>query len=379
MVLGSTGSIGASTLEVIRSMPERLRLVGLSAGSQWEKLARQVREFKPRAAALADVRGRQPLRQALGEVEVELFFGSEGVCEVAGLAGADVVLNAIVGWAGFRPTLRALECGRVLALANKESLVVGGEIVRDALRRGGTILPVDSEQSAILQALRSGRREEVARVIITASGGPFRGVPQRELAGVTPEQALRHPTWRMGKKITIDSATMMNKALEIVETRWLFDLPVEQIEVLIHPQSVVHALVEFVDGSVVAQLGVPDMKLPIQFALSYPARVEGPVQRLDLAQLGRLELRGADPEEYPALKLGYEVARKGGTSGAVLNAADEVAVELFLGRKIGFNEIVPLVAAVLEAHEVRQGADVEELERADRWAREEAIRCLAQS
>jgi len=380
VVLGSTGSVGTSTLEVVRSLPGRLRVVGLSAGSQWEKLARQVREFRPRAAALANETHRARLEHALGDTATELLFGPDGPCRLAAMPEAEVVVSAIMGWAGFASAAKALECGRVLALANKESLVVGGRILMDAAQRhGGTILPVDSEQSALLQALRSGRREEVARVLITASGGPFRGIPRHQLGSVTPQQALQHPTWRMGKKITIDSATMMNKALEIVETRWLFGLEPERIEVLIHPQSIVHSLVEFVDGSVVAQLGVPDMKLPIQFALTYPERVAGPVQPLDLAHVGGLELMEADPEEFPALKLGYEVARKGGTSGAVLNAANEVAVESFLGRKIGFNDIVPLVSTVLRRHEVQPRPDIEALEQADRWAREEARRCLGSS
>jgi 1-deoxy-D-xylulose-5-phosphate reductoisomerase len=310
---------------------------------------------------------------------VELAFGPEGVCELAALEDADVVVGAIMGWAGFAPAVRALERGRVLALANKEALVVGGEILRGvAQRSGGIILPVDSEQSAVLQAMRSGRREEVARVVITASGGPFRGMSKDRLERVTPEQALQHPTWRMGRKITIDSATMMNKALEIVETRWLFDVDPDRIQTVIHPQSIVHSLVEFVDGSVVAQLGVPDMKLPIQFALTYPDRVPGPVERLDLARIGSLELMEADPEEFPALTLGYEVARKGGTSGAVLNAANEVAVESFLQGKIKFTDIVPLVATVLRRHTVREHPDAADLERADRWARQEALQCSTQ-
>ena len=379
VVLGSTGSVGTSTLDVVRSMPERLKVVGLSAGRQWRKLARQIQEFAPRAAALAVAEERAQFEQAVCGLDVELLFGLEGVCDLAALDGADVVMSAIMGWAGFAPAVRALERGRVLALANKEALVVGGEILREvAQRSGGAILPVDSEQSAVLQAMRSGRREEVARVVITASGGPFRGMPRDKLQAVTPEQALQHPTWQMGKKITIDSATMMNKALEIVETRWLFDVDPDRIQTVIHPQSIVHSLVEFVDGSVVAQLGVPDMKLPIQFALTYPDRVPGPVERLDLARIGRLELMEADPEEFPALALGYEVARKGGTSGAVLNAANEVAVESFLQGRIKFTDVVPLVAAVLRRHQVREHPDTADLERADRWARQEALRCSAQ-
>jgi len=308
------------------------------------------------------------------------MFGPDGAYELVERTEADVVVSAITGWVGFRPTLRALELGRVLALANKETLVVGGEIVHDVLAaRGGTILPVDSEQSAIFQAMCSGQREEVARVIVTASGGPFRGVPREELHEMTPRDALRHPTWTMGRKITIDSATMMNKALEVIEARWLFDLAPDQIDVLIHPQSVIHSLVEFVDGSVMAQLGVPDMKLPIQFALTWPQRVACPVERLNLAEVATLELSEPDPEEFPALALADEVLRTGGTSGAVLNAANEVAVDAFLDERIRFTEIVPLVADVLHRHEVTVHPDVDELERADRWARQEAKKCCIPS
>jgi len=377
VVLGSTGSVGTSTLQVARGLRERVRVAGLSAGSQWRELAEQVREFRPRAVAVADPAGREGLQSALEDVDVRVLSGEEGVCELAALPEADIVVNAITGWAGLAPAMRALECGRVLALANKESLVVGGELLRRAAEdSGGVILPVDSEQSAVMQALRAGAREEVARVVITASGGPFLDASPRELARVTPEQALQHPTWRMGKKITIDSATMMNKALEIVETRWLFDLDPARIDVLIHPQCVIHSLVEFVDGTVMAQLGVPDMKLPIQFALTYPDRVPGPVQRLDLAAASPLELRPADPHTFPALALGYEVARRGGTSGAVLNAANEVAVAAFLARRLRFDQIVPLVASILHRHRVQEHPDMEALVEADRWAREEARRCL---
>ncbi len=376
VVLGSTGSVGRSTLAVIRSMPERLEVLALGAGSQWQQLARQIEEFKPGAAALADARHRSSFERAVGETDVKLFFGPEGICELAALPEADVVMSAVSGWAGFPAAVAALKRGGVLALANKEALVVGGEILLALARsHGGTILPVDSEHSAIMQAMRGGRPEEIARVIITASGGPFRGMPNEELERVTPEQALRHPTWRMGRKVTIDSATLMNKAMEIVEARWLFGLKPDRIEVLIHPQSVIHSLVEFVDGSVLAQLGVPDMRLPIQFALTYPERVDGQVQRLDLAQVGRLELFKADTEEFPALALGYEVARAGGTSGAVLNAANEFAVEAFLKGKLAFTQIVPLVEEVLGRHQVVEGPGMEELTQADKWARQEAQRC----
>ena len=376
VVLGSTGSIGESTLAVVRALSERLEVTALGAGGNWKQLVRQVEEFNPTAAALADVRYRSCFEKAVKGKSLHLFFGAEGICKLAGWPEADVVVSAISGWAGFPAAVAAIKSGHMLGLANKEAMVVAGQILLDLARScGGTILPVDSEHCAIMQAMRCGRQEEVSRVIITASGGPFRGVPKDELANATPEQALQHPTWRMGRKVTIDSATLMNKALEIIETRWLFGLDPDKIEVMIHPQSIFHSLVEFVDGSVIAQLGVPDMKLPIQFALTYPDRVGGPVQRLDLAKVGKLELLEPDLEEFPALKLGYEVARAGGTSGAVLNAANESAVESFLKREIRFTDIVPLVEKVLRRHQVRDNPDVEELEQAHRWAREETCRC----
>ena len=376
VILGSTGSVGRSTMEVVRAMPDRLRACALSAGSRWEELSAQIREFRPDAAAIADTACRDEMQQAVADSGTQLFFGQEGICKVAEWPDADVVVHGISGWAGFAPAVRAVQAGHTLALANKESLVVGGHILMKlAESAGAMILPVDSEQCAIAQAMRSGRRHEVARVIITASGGPFRCTPPEELREVTPQQALCHPTWQMGKKITIDSATLVNKALEIVEARWLFDLRPDQIDVVIHPQSVIHSLVEFIDGSIVAQLGVPDMRLPIQYALTYPERFDGLVEHLDLGSIGQLELTTPDLERFPALSLGYEVAEKGGTSGAVLNAADEVAVEAFLEGKIRFTDIVPIVQHVLSRHAVKDSPDIAEIERADHWAREETLRC----
>jgi len=376
VVLGSTGSVGRSTMDVLRAMPDRMRACALSGGARWQDLSEQIREFRPVAAALADEQGRAELEDAVRGTGVQLLFGQQGVCALAEWPDADVIVHAISGWAGFAPAVSAARRGHVLALANKESLVVGGHILMRLVEESGaTILPVDSEQSAIAQAMRSGRRREVSRVIITASGGPFRDASPADLAQVTPEQALRHPTWQMGAKITIDSATLMNKALEIVETHWLFGLDPDKIDVVIHPQSIIHSLVEFVDGSVIAQLGVPDMRLPIQYALTYPDRFESPVQRLDLVDVGTLDLREPDLERFPALRLGYEVARRGGTSGAVLNAANEVAVDAFMRGEVKFTDIVPLVDSVLQRHEVRSAPDVAALEEADRWAREEAMKC----
>jgi len=377
VILGSTGSIGENALAVVRSLSDRFEVVGLCAGGRWRRLAEQAREFRPTAVALADEACRGELKLALGGMPVDAHFGPQGAAALAGMDGVDVVVSAISGWAGFPSAVAALERGRVLALANKEALVVGGPVLIELARRcAGTILPVDSEHSAILQAMRSGSRSEVARVIITASGGAFRDWDRAKLHDVTPEQALNHPTWEMGRKITIDSATLMNKALEIVEARWLFDLEPDRIQVIIHPQSIVHSFVEFVDGSVIAQLGVADMKLPIQFALTYPDRLVGPAPRLDLTSIGRLEFRPADLDRYPALKLGFQVARRGGTSGAVLNAANETAVDAFLNRRIRFTRVVAIVEEVLGRHSVVDEPDPHELTLADEWAREEARKCF---
>ncbi len=377
VVLGSTGSIGENVLAVARSLPERFEVLALSAASRWGRLAEQIKAFKPAAAALADENSRRQFEDTLGAMPVQLRYGPQGAAALAAMAEADVVVNAISGWAGFPSAVAALERGSVLALANKESLVAGGHLlVGLAGSHGGMIVPVDSEHSAILQAMRSGRRSEVARVIITASGGAFRGMSPEQLHDVTPEQALNHPTWSMGKKITIDCATLMNKAFEIIAARWLFDLDADNIEVVIHPQSIVHSFVEFVDGSLIAQLGVTDMKLPIQFALTYPDRIAGPVERLDLGRIKKLDFSRPDPDTHSALELGFEVVRQGGTSGAVLNAANEVVVQAFLDRCIPFTQIVPLVRDVLRHHTVGDNPDAQQLSRADQWAREEAHRCL---
>jgi 1-deoxy-D-xylulose-5-phosphate reductoisomerase len=305
----------------------------------------------------------------------ELLLGASGLVQVARAAEVDVVLAAIVGSAGLPSTWAALEAKKTVALANKETLVMaGGLVTRLAAESGGRILPVDSEHSAIFQALRSGTHEEIERVVLTASGGPFRELSPEELKQVAVDDALAHPTWNMGQKITIDSATMMNKALEIIECRWLFDLKAEQIDVVIHPQSIVHSFVEFTDGSVVAQLGLPDMKLPIQYALEFPERRRGIAERLDWQAKWRLDFEPADAERFPAIGLGYECARSGGTTGAVLNAANEAAVKAFLNGELHFTEIVPACQSVLEAHEFESDPSLERLEELDRWARQEVTR-----
>jgi len=374
-ILGSTGSIGTRALEVVAALPDRLAVVGLSAHRNWPLLAEQARRFKPRRVTLSDEAALAAADANELPGAVELLRGSDRVERLAAAADTDVVLVAVVGAAGLRGTWAALEAGKTVCVANKETLVLAGKLVMElARRRGASVLPVDSEHSAVFQSLQAGRRAEVRRVILTASGGPFRTWSADQLKRATPQEALRHPTWQMGRKITIDSATMMNKALEIIEARWLFELAPEQIEVVIHPESIVHSLVEFVDGSLVAQLSWPDMRLPIQYALCYPERVAGPATRLDLVEAAALRFERADADRFPALELGYQVARSGGTCGAVLNAANEVAVERFLAGELRFTDIVPLCRQLLEQHEFEPEPDLERLLAADRWARSEARR-----
>ncbi|MCK4376287.1 MAG: 1-deoxy-D-xylulose-5-phosphate reductoisomerase [Candidatus Brocadiae bacterium] len=377
VVLGSTGSVGTQALEVVRSMPERFRIVALSGHSRWQLLAEQAQEFRPQAAAIGDQEAAGFLAQALNGRDVEVLCGPEGLRRLASWEGADIVLSAVSGAAGLPAAIAALETGKTLALANKEAVVMcGPRLVRLAAESGGVILPVDSEHSAIFQLLRSVEPREVERIILTASGGPFYGRSRDELDRVSPQEALRHPTWRMGTKITIDSATLINKALEIIEARWLFGLPPERISVLIHPQSVIHCMVELVDGSLLAHMGAPDMRLPIQYALSYPDRLPAAAGRLDLGRLSKLELSEPDHEAFPALALGYRVAEAGGTSGAVLSAANEEAVEAFLAGRLRFTDIVRLVEMVLDRHDVEADPTFEAAMAADRWSREETHRCL---
>ena len=378
-VLGSTGSIGRSTLEVIAASGGRLQAIALSAHANVELLAEQARQFRPRYVVVAD-RDALPPEQPAFPTGVELLIGPEAIAQVAALNEVDVVVAAIVGAAGLAGTWAALEAGKTVALANKETLVMAGPLVMDlAKRHGGNILPVDSEHSAVFQALQAGKREEVKRIVLTASGGPFRRHTPEQLAHVTVADALAHPTWAMGRKITVDSATMMNKALEIIEARWLFDLRPDQIDVVIHPQSVVHSLVEFVDGSVVAQLSPPDMKLPIQYALTWPQRWDGPAARLDWTQSWKLEFEPPDFDRFPALALGLEAARAGGTTGAVLNAANEAAVAGFLAGELGFTDIVPACRSVLDQHDFDPSPTLAQLHELDRWARQEVSRWVCTS
>lgn len=374
-VLGSTGSIGTSCLDVLNAQPDSLCPFALTTHRRWRELAAQCRRFRPALAVVADHAIRDQVNPSEFPSETELLFGEEAVARVAADSSVDVVVSAIVGAAGLRGTWAAVESGKTVALANKETLVVAGPLItRLASQTGAQLLPVDSEHSAIFQCLTSGRPGEVQRILLTASGGPFREMPLEQIAAVTPEQALAHPTWNMGPKITIDSATMMNKSLEVIEARWLFDMTVDRISVVIHPQSIVHSMVEYVDGSVIAQLSPPDMRLPIQLALTWPERTAGVARRMDFTQAVSLTFSPPDLNRYPALKLGFEVAERGGTCGAVLNAANEIAVERFLKHELAFGAIPRLCRDVLNAHHFDANPSLDLLMENDRWARQEAVR-----
>lgn len=363
---------------MIEHLPERLTAVGLSAHTGWETLFTQADAHRPRWITVTDDETFNDLDRKRLREGTQLLRGLDGITRMVSDPEVDVVVTAIVGAAGLMGTWSALEAGKTVAIANKETLVMAGPLVMDfAARRGARVLPVDSEHSAIFQAMQGGKRAEVERVVLTASGGPFRGRKACELADITPDEALCHPTWRMGPKITVDSATLMNKALEVIEARWLFDLAPEQIEVVIHPESVIHSFVEFVDGSVLAQLSPPDMRLPIQYALTYPERVPGPARRIEWTELGSWNFAQPDLDTFPALQLGYEVARQGGTCGAVLNAANEVAVERFLAGQLGFLDIPRACRDVLDNHNYSACPTLTELGNIDRWAREEVARWTA--
>ncbi len=376
VILGSTGSIGRNGLDVIEhDAGKRLRAWGLSGHRSRETLLAQCRAHRPRFVAVTDPDSARAIREDLRGLDLDILEGRDGIIRMVQDPATDRVLSAIVGVAGLEGTWAALEAGKTVALANKESLVVAGPLVMElAGRRGGRLLPVDSEHSAIFQALRSGEHAEVKRVILTSSGGPFRGRSRRELQSVTPDEALRHPTWKMGPKITIDSATLMNKALEVIEARWLFGLEPDQVEVVIHPESVVHSMVEFVDGSVIAQLSPPDMRLPIQYALTYPDRVPCPGPRVDLTKALALHFEPPDRDTFPCLDLGFEVMSRGGTAGAALNAANEAAVARFLGSEIGFLDIPRACRAAIDHHTFDPSPSLDQLWKVDAAARLEVQR-----
>lgn len=382
VVLGSTGSIGKSTLDVCRNLGDEVVVTGLAAGSQWELLAAQAREHSVPRVSIADPAAYAQLKAELSGSGIEVLLGSEGACALVA-ERCDTVLAAISGAAGLPPVLEAARRGRRLCLSNKESLVLTGPILGKIARENGCeLVPVDSEHSAIFQALQSGTSQEAKRLILTASGGPFRQWTLEQMAAATRAEALEHPTWKMGPFITIDSATLMNKSLEVIEARWLFDVEPERIEIIVHPQSIVHSFVEFVDGSVMAQLGVPDMRVPIQYAITYPARRPLETAPFDLAQIANLSFEPVDRARFPSVDLAYEVLRRGGVTGAVFNASNEVARQAFYDGQISFPQIVATTGRVMEAH-ARSGPskdattpDLAEVLEADRWAREKAATCL---
>ncbi|HEY3243443.1 MAG TPA: 1-deoxy-D-xylulose-5-phosphate reductoisomerase [Phycisphaerae bacterium] len=377
VILGSTGSIGGSALHVLAGLRETHTVVGLAAQSRWAALAAQANQWAPEFVAITDAGCADELGRAL-KVQTHVLTGADALVKLVEASDCDCVVSAIVGVAGLPATLRAIELGKRVALANKEALVVGGALLMPLARRSGAqLIPVDSEHSAVFQAMQAGKRSEVRRIFLTASGGPFRTWDADRMHDATLDDALNHPTWNMGPKISIDSATMMNKALEIIEARWLFDLSPDQIEVVIHPESIVHALVEFCDGALVAQVGSPDMRTPIQYALTYPDRRTCPSRPLDFCALRELHFEPPDPIRFPAIELGHEAARAGGAAGAVLNAANEAAVELFRAGALRFTEIVEVTRQIVERAPGRamrvegQSLTLAELLAADRWAREQ--------
>jgi len=378
-ILGATGSIGTSTLEIVDAYPGKFRVASLTGGQNLTRLAAQVQKYQPQRVAVMNDHDAVQLRRLIGSIPVEIVSGPAGLVACATLESVDVVVSAIVGAAGLVPTMAAIGAGKDIALANKETLVAGGSLVmQEAARHQVNIYPVDSEHSAIYQSLLGHRKQDVRRLILTASGGPFREYPRTALESVTPEQALAHPNWEMGPKITIDSATMMNKGLEVIEARWLFALPADQIAVHIHPQSIVHSMVEYEDGSVIAQMGVPDMKAPIAYALSYPERLSLPMPPLDLCQIGQLSFYQPDLNRFECLGLAYDVLKTGGTAPAVLNAANETAVQAFLDGRISFLAIAEVIRRTVARHSPRPLDRIETVVNADRWGRIEAASEVAQ-
>ncbi|MDZ7372856.1 MAG: 1-deoxy-D-xylulose-5-phosphate reductoisomerase [candidate division KSB1 bacterium] len=373
ILLGATGSIGQNCLDVVRRHPERFQVVGLATRSRVEALLAAAGEFRPEVVAIADRTAAEAAGHRFSELGIAVLSGPESLTELATWPEADLVVNGLVGAVGLPPTYYAVRMGRSVALANKESLVVGGGLITSTARAtGAAIVPIDSEHSAIFQCLQGEEPQGIRRLLLTGSGGPFRTWPRERIAKATVEEALAHPNWVMGPKITVDSATLMNKGLEVIEAHWLFGLPVDQIEVVIHPQSIVHSMVEFVDGSVKAQLGMPDMRIPIQYALSYPERLESDFPRVDFFAVGHLDFEPPDFQRFPALALAYQSARAGGTSPAVLNAANEVAVHAFLEGRIPFGRIPEIIEGTLAAHKQSSGAELSELLEVDRWARQQA-------
>jgi len=376
-ILGSTGSIGVQTLEIVARYPERFRVAALAGGKNIQRMEEQIRRFQPDLASVGDENHAAQLRQNLSSLPTRIVSGSDGLRQVATCPEAQMVVSALVGSVGLLPTLAAAKEGKQIAIANKEALVMAGEILVGEIQdRGASLLPIDSEHSAIFQVLAGHRKEEIRRIILTASGGPFLNTPREDLKQVTPRQALNHPQWRMGKKVTVDSASLMNKGLEVIEARWLFGVPAEQIEVVIHPQSIVHSMIEYIDGSVIAQMALPDMRGPIAYALSYPARLDLPGPSLNLLETGPLTFNPVDGERFPALALAYRALRAGGTMPAVLNAANEAAVEAFLEERIGFLQIPRLIQETMDRHRTGQSLSLEDILHAHSWAQQEARKII---
>jgi 1-deoxy-D-xylulose-5-phosphate reductoisomerase len=377
-ILGSTGSIGVSALDVIGSNPSLFKVVALSAGKNIGLLKDQIGKFKPGIISVLDEYWAYQLREILDSPsQTKILWGVDGYREVASAKEADMVVSAIVGAAGLLPTMEAIDAGKNIALANKETMVMAGSlVVEKAASKGVTILPVDSEHSAIFQCLVGNMRKDIKRIILTASGGPFLHLPVEKLSEVKPVDALKHPNWKMGEKITIDSASMMNKGLEVIEARWFFNVDIDKIDVHIHPQSIIHSMVEYIDGSIIAQLGVADMRGPISYALSYPERLLRIDSALDLFEVGALEFIPPDFGKFPNLKFAYEAGRKGGTMPAVLNASNEVAVEAFIAEKTGFMDIPKIIEDALSSHRQKEIASIEDVLEADRWARNRATKVI---
>jgi 1-deoxy-D-xylulose-5-phosphate reductoisomerase len=369
-ILGSTGSIGTNTLDVIGHLGKGYKVTALSAHSQTDKLIEQMRAFRPAAVAMTDASKATAIRSTANEIGAKVYVGPDGVVEMVQRDDVDTVVAAIVGAAGLPAVFAAVRAGKTMCLANKEALVVAGSLlIPEARRRNVPILPIDSEHSAVFQAMQCGRSPEVKRIILTASGGPFRNASKEKIENATLADALAHPTWQMGNKITIDSATMFNKGLELIEACWLFDVPPEKLQIMIHPESVVHSMVEYLDGSVVAQLSPPDMRTPIQYALTYPERKHGNSRVMDWSKAFSLNFHPPDVERFPALRLAADVARRGGTLGAVLNGANEAAVGAFVAGRIAFGGIARIVERTIKAHTVQSQPTLDDLFEADRWAR----------
>ena len=370
VILGSTGSIGTNTLDIVSKFPGKFHVIGMTAGTNVDKLEEQVRTFGPAMVAMSDEAAAQQLRVRCKGLPTKVLGGAEGLVQTATMPKADLVISAIVGGAGLLPTLAAIKAGKSIALANKEPMVMAGRLMQEEARKANVrIFPVDSEHSALFQSMEGHRMVDIRRLILTASGGPLWDMTTEQMKDVTPEEALHHPNWKMGPKITIDSATLMNKGLEVVEARWLFDIPASQIEVLIHRESIIHSLVEYSDRSVIAQLGLPDMRTPIAYAMNYPERVPLDLPSLNLAEIGRLSFCAPDDARFPCLRFGYEALTTGGTMPAVLNAANEIAVQAFLDRRIGFLGIAATIRRTMDAHIPREILTLEDALQADVWAR----------